>query len=89
MPIHKQLTAHASVEQLKKQAKDLLRALRANDAEAIARFHDVHPAHRANPSRSARTLVLADAQLILAREYGFESRPRFGAGSKRSISRIP
>jgi ankyrin repeat protein len=60
----KQLPARASIEQLKKQAKDLLAEARAGSAEAEERVKRVLPAFRGN---------LADAQLVLAREYGFRS----------------
>src|SRR5262249_27488431 len=55
-------------EQLRKQAKDLLRAWRAGDPTAVDRVAAHKP--RATPPR------LADAQLIIAREYGFESWPK-------------
>lgn len=65
------LPARASLEQLRKQAKELLRAIRAGEADAARRV----AAARSRPSepdlRSA--LRLADAQWVLAREYGFES----------------
>lgn len=57
------LPARPSLAQLQKQAKDLLRQYRAGDAAALERFR---------AARSGR-VTLADAQLILAREYGFES----------------
>jgi ankyrin repeat protein len=57
-----------SLEQLRKQAKDLLRAARSGDASALARI-DTIPADRDR-------VTLARAQLALAREYGFPSWPR-------------
>jgi ankyrin repeat protein len=52
------------LEQLRHQAKDLLRALHARDPEAIAELQELHPTPM-DPS-SAK---LADAQLVLARSY--------------------
>lgn len=59
-------------DQLRKQAKDLLRARRADDPAARERFTAHHP----KPSGPAR---LADAQLVVAREQGFPSWPRLKA----------
>jgi ankyrin repeat protein len=51
-----------NVEQLKKQAKDLVRAARGGDEAAAARFGDL-------------PVQLASAQLVLAREAGYASWP--------------
>src|SRR5262252_870216 len=59
------LPTHPDLDQLRRQAKELLRAGQAGDAEAIARMRAV-----------SDTLTLAAAQLALAREYGFASWPR-------------
>src|SRR5258708_28732088 len=56
-----------SLEQLKKQDKELLRDYLAGDAETVA---DVERAERnADPA----SFALADAQRVLARGYGFAS----------------
>jgi ankyrin repeat protein len=61
------LPARPSLEHLRKQAKDLLRDYRAGDAGAAGRV-------RAVIRRDAtRGLALADAQFVVAREYGFQS----------------
>ncbi|MGA2073962.1 MAG: ankyrin repeat domain-containing protein [Terriglobia bacterium] len=65
----RELPAHPNLEQYKKQAKDLLRALKAGAPEALARM-------RKHRRRSAR-LALADAQFVIAREHGFDSWPKF------------
>jgi len=62
------LPARPSLEQLRKQAKELLKSYRADDPSTVARFQSHHP--RAIPEKG---LALADAQLVLAREYGFPS----------------
>jgi hypothetical protein len=58
------LPASPSLEQLRRRAKDLLRALRAGDPSATKRLAEHHPHPRDVP-------VLADAQLVIAREHGF------------------
>ena len=59
------LPACPDLEQQKSLAKELLAAFQRDDAEAAARI-------RAELPDKAR-IVLADAQFVLAREYGFES----------------
>jgi hypothetical protein len=60
-----------NLDQLKHQAKDLLRAIRHGDPAATAELHQYHP--EATDPATAR---LADAQLVLARSYGAPSWPR-------------
>ena len=62
------LPARPSLEQLRKQAKELLQQLRSGDKSATARLH----AHKPEVS----TPILADAQYVIAREHGFESWPK-------------
>lgn len=59
------LPARPDFEQIRHQAKDLLRAARSGDDASLSRV-------RAVSSR----LTLASAQLALAREYGFASWPK-------------
>lgn len=59
------LPAQPSFEQLRKQAKNLLKAYRAGDATAVA---EVERFER-QPERAK--FALADAQRVLARAYGF------------------
>ena len=66
----KSLPAQPSLTQLKHQAKDLLKQFRAGTREALARFYEHHP-----HSESSAT-TLSDAQLVIAREYGFASWPK-------------
>lgn len=70
----KEIPARPNLEQYKKQAKDLLRACRNGDASALARLHAHHPRQPA-----AATIALTDAQLVIAREHGLESWPKFAA----------
>jgi hypothetical protein len=67
------LPSRPSLELEHKRAKTLLRQLRAADPDALARARARHPAIDAS---RPDTIVLADAQLIAAREYGFTSWPR-------------
>ena len=58
-----------NLDQLKHQAKDLLRALRRGDATAAAELTKHHP-EPIEPSNAK----LAHAQLALARSYGLPER---------------
>lgn len=60
-----------NLDQLKHQAKDLLRAIRRDDADAIDKFTKLHP-HPPVPDAAK----LADAQLVVARFYGMPSWTR-------------
>ena len=60
-----------NLDQLKHQAKDLLRALKRGEPSAVEELEKHHP-KRIAPG-AAR---LADAQLVLARSYGLPSWPR-------------
>jgi len=66
------LPARPDLEQLRHQAKDLLRDARGGDAEALERIR----------ARSER-ITLASAQLAVARSYGFPSWPKL----KREVER--
>ena len=68
-------SAPLNLEQQHKSAKDLLRAAREGDAGALARIRGV----RADAGTTSRPLQLADAQLAVAREHGFESWPKLAA----------
>lgn len=72
-PPTRTLASRPDLDQLKRQAKELLEAFRAGRIDAIkevaAHYHD------ADASRFA----LHDAQLVIARAYGFESWPRLKA----------
>jgi ankyrin repeat protein len=66
----RELPDRPNLEQLKKQAKSLLRDARENDAAALARFAAL-PAFAAGAD--PRDLALHDAQSAIAREHGFPS----------------
>jgi ankyrin repeat protein len=61
---NRQLPVRPNLEQLKHQAKDLLRSIRAGDPEAAALFRE-HLPSLADPAQAR----LADAQRVLARSY--------------------
>jgi len=58
------LPSHSSFESIRKQAKKLARLFATGDPDALARVHAQLPAPNL-------PLSLRDAQLVLAREYGF------------------
>lgn len=63
-----------NLEQQKKQARELLRAIRAGNEGAIARLRREHARWRTEDDASVRQLAaLHDAQFVLAREQGFAS----------------
>lgn len=68
---HRSLPAQPALEQQKKLAKDLLKSFRTGNAAARARV-------RAQLPDKVR-ITLADAQFVLAREYGFENWARLKA----------
>ncbi|MER6943062.1 ankyrin repeat domain-containing protein [Nonomuraea sp. NPDC000554] len=71
MPIHHRhrLPDNPSIERLRKQAKTLLKSVKAGVPEAIGLVTEFHP-------QPPQTLKLSDAQLVTARMYGFTSWPR-------------
>jgi ankyrin repeat protein len=75
----KPLPARPSLEQYKKQAKELLKFCHTADAEALRRVRANHPrfAKYSETELQNARLALADAQLVIAREHGFESWPKF------------
>jgi ankyrin repeat protein len=67
------LPDHPNLDQYKKQAKDLLRECRDRSSAALARVHAHHP------DGAQASVALTAAQLVIAREHGFESWPKFAA----------
>ena len=66
------LPAPPDLEQLRHQAKDLLREATRGEADALARIQAV-----------SDRVILAAAHLTIAREYGFESWPKLKPGVER------
>jgi ankyrin repeat protein len=73
IPPTRALREHPDLDQLKRQAKELLAAFCTGKADALAEVN----AHYRNAD--ATTFALHDAQLVLARSYGFESWPKLKA----------
>jgi ankyrin repeat protein len=69
-PSTRSLPNRPDLEQLKRQAKELLAAFRAGSPDAL---RDVAAHYR---GADAATFALHDAQLVLARAFGFESWPK-------------
>ena len=71
------LPPHPNAEHLRKQAKALRTGCLKADPSALARVAKHHP--QIPPQLSPTDLRLQDAQLVLAREYGYPSWPRLMA----------
>ena len=79
-----QLPLNPSFEQLKKQAKDLLKAHQTGDSQAAKRIRSSHPRLSSTSSEAdilEGKLTLRDAQTVVAREYGFTSWQKLKAGT--------
>lgn len=74
-----ELPARPNLEQYKKQAKDLRKKVRSADPDALGRVRQYHPrlGKLPEPELATAKFALADAQLVLAREHGFDSWPEF------------
>ncbi len=77
----KRLPDSAHLDHLKRQAKDLLRDFRDEAMSAYQRVREFHPKFDgiADAEMQARSFALSDAQLSIAREYGYASWPRLKA----------
>ncbi len=71
----REIAPRPNLEQYKNQAKDLLRLLRADNVEAWSRLKENHP--RGYERDANRSASLSDAQVVVAREHGFDSWPKF------------
>ena len=74
------LPARPSLDSLRKQAKKLARDAAAGNGEAIARVHAQLP-------RATLPLSNRDAQLVIAREYGFAGWPDLTAEVQKRLGR--
>jgi hypothetical protein len=63
-----------NLEQQRKRAKELQRALRTGEPAALRRFQAHHPHASSHPT--SRGIRLSEAQLVIARELGLPSWPR-------------
>ncbi|MCY4652973.1 MAG: bifunctional nuclease family protein, partial [Dehalococcoidia bacterium] len=75
MPLSSVLPVRPNLEQLRKQAKDLLKAYRSGDPPAVARFRVSIPRYSklTDDALVRLSLSLGDAQRVIAAEYGFSS----------------
>lgn len=70
------LPAVPNLEQQKKQARELLNAARTAAPDALERFRAHHPRFESISAAIPESVSLHDAQLVIAREYGFPSWPK-------------
>jgi len=75
----KKIPAHPNLKQYKKQAKDLVKARKSGDLEALRRISQYHPrlGMLSGAELQSAAFALADAQFVIAREQGYESWPKF------------
>jgi hypothetical protein len=78
MSAARDLPARPSLDSLRKQAKKLARDAAIGNGEAIARIHAQLP-------RAALPLSARDAQLVIAREYGFAGWPDLTAEVQKRL----
>ena len=76
--MHYSLPLNPSLDQLRKQAKDLFTACKARNPEAVARIQGWHPAYPHNSTLNIDdgSFSLRDAQLVIARSHNFENWSR-------------
>ena len=72
-PPTRAMRENPDIDQLKRQARELLEAYRAQSPDAVI---EVAAHHR---TATPETFALHDAQFVLARSYGFESWPKLKA----------
>lgn len=82
----KALPSSPSLDHLKSQARDLIKYQRAHDPEAIQRIREFHPRFQtsSNEEIGAAKFSLTDAQLSIAREYGFATWARIKSHIEKS-----
>ena len=94
----KDLPARPNLQQYKKQAKDLVKDFADNptDAPSLARIRRHHPRFQklTDSEMQHARVSLTDAQLVIAREHGFESWPKFATHIEtfnliRSLATLP
>jgi ankyrin repeat protein len=73
MPRHRALPQHPDLDQLRRQAKELLHSARAKDPAALSRFRILPAFAHLGAEALGATLALHDAQSVIAREHGFPS----------------
>ena len=71
MPVQS-LPSNPSLENLRKQSKFLLKSVQSHNPDALLRVREFHP----QPDNALLDFSLSDAQLVVARNYGFASWSR-------------
>ncbi len=84
------LPSSPSIENLRKQAKGLLRDHKADKAEALSRIKQSHPDFSKSESAALDRgqFTLQDAQLVVAIEYGFRNWPELAQTAQVSGERM-
>jgi len=74
----RRLPSRPDLDQLKRQAKELVADQRSGTLQACQRIREFHPRHAGASDHSIKTatFTLSDAQLTIAREYGFATWAR-------------
>jgi hypothetical protein len=77
----KVLPSSPNLDHLKAQAKDLIKSRLVHELEACQRIREFHPRFKKSPDEEIgdAKFTLTDAQLTIAREYGFASWARIKA----------
>ncbi len=80
------LPAKPSLDQLKHQARDLIKSHASGEPMSLQRIREFHPrfAGRDDATVQGTAFALADAQLTIAREYGFASWGRLSRFTRRA-----
>jgi ankyrin repeat protein len=73
--MQKSLPSYPNLEQLKNQAKALLKAHKGSNPQVLQEIQEHHPRWRSASGEDIRRLkfTLSDAQLVIARKYGFKN----------------
>ena len=73
--INNTLPSRPSLTHLRHQAKELLTKRNNGDEQAAGRFEEAHSRFKPGADERDKKIALADAQFVIAREYGFASWP--------------
>ena len=74
-----EISARPSLEQYRKQAKELVRAVAARNSDALDSIRRWHPRFRNATDDQIPAIALTDAQLVIARAHAWPSWPKFAA----------
>lgn len=74
--INKTLPSGPSLTHLRHQAKELLTKRNHGDEQAARRFEEARSRFKPRAGERDKKFALADAQFVIAHEYGFASWPK-------------